>query len=62
MGYGIGGHGDFPDSKVDWKSVKPWQNEDPYEMHKIAKKYQNSFNTWMENGNFEIDYVRIYSN
>ena len=61
LGYGVGGHNDFPDSNYV-KQEKPWANGHPRAMTKFwnVMKRNKSWLTDAKAG-FEIDYVRVYS-
>lgn len=60
LGYGIGGHSDFNDTD-NWQEVKPWRNTEPNAMKRLWKKKKQNMQQWLANGDFKIDYVKVFT-
>ncbi|XP_055912087.1 gram-negative bacteria-binding protein 3 [Eupeodes corollae] len=62
LGYGIGGHKDFPDDTTLWLKEKPWTNGHPKAMKYFWDKQKRNWNQWLSSSAaLEIDYVRVYA-
>ena len=59
LGYGVGGYYDFDDHKK-WQEEKPWINFDPRSKKHFWKKYADN-TQWLDNGDFKVDYVKVYA-
>lgn len=61
LGYGVGGHKDFPDDNNLWSKSKPWTNLDPRAMTKFWRSVKRD-STWNSDScDFKIDHVRVYA-
>ncbi|KAM7358751.1 gram-negative bacteria binding protein 3 [Cochliomyia hominivorax] len=58
IGYGVGGNNDFKDGV--WRVTKPWNNTDPRSKNKFWKQYASKTN-WLQNADFDVDFVKIYA-
>lgn len=62
LGYGIGGHNDFPDETSLWHKEKPWTNFHPKAMRHFWSKQKRNWNHWLgPDAALKIDYVKVYS-
>ncbi|XP_055913520.1 uncharacterized protein LOC129947111 [Eupeodes corollae] len=62
LGYGIGGHNDFPDDASLWLKEKPWTNFHPKSMRQFWNKQKTNWNHWLgPDAALKIDYIRVYS-
>lgn len=62
LGYGIGGHKDFPDDTTLWLKEKPWRNGHPKAMKHFWDKQRRSWNQWLDSSAaLEIDYVKVFA-
>ncbi|XP_055843604.1 uncharacterized protein LOC129910298 [Episyrphus balteatus] len=62
LGYGIGGHNDFPDNASLWMKEKPWTNFHPKAMRQFWNKQKKNWNHWLgPDAALKIDYIRVYS-
>ncbi|XP_055845362.1 gram-negative bacteria-binding protein 3 [Episyrphus balteatus] len=62
LGYGIGGHKDFPDDTTLWLKEKPWRNGHPKAMKHFWDKNKRNLNQWLgPSAALEIDYVKVFA-
>lgn len=58
VGESIGGFSDFHEGV--WSEKKPWVNTDPRAMLHFRNAYQSN-RTWLDQADFEIDYIKVFS-
>lgn len=62
LGVGVGGINDFPDDFKSGNSNKPWTDGNRLQIKKFYESKNEWYNnTWGEESQLQIDYVRIKS-